>query len=490
MTELIARLDDFSDRLSPILVKEVRQMVRSREFNYSFGLSLVAGLIVAFFGLADALTSIGTAGTWVFTALMVCMCLLGLVVIPLGAFSALRSERVDQTLDLITQTALSPRRIVIGKLLTQGVKLVTLFAGLSPFIVMSFLLGGVDLPTILLSLAMLFLWSMWVSAACLFLSSASQSRAMSVVLFVGMVIGAIAILINFGPYVLSALGFAGIPRPYTGVWWVLGATTALALTSMTNLVLLAENRLSLPIEDRSTALRVGFFVQFLLILACAVAPVLAAAGSAPGYLPTPASAAVERIGVFCGLQLAITAIFAVTEDMAVSRRVLRRIQWSLKRPWFAIFRPGGGRGAAWILVQMIIFLGVGAALSTESEFTGLLAICGYICFFTGLPTVVLRRVLQSRTRATHLRVGILLFFPVVGLAADFFHYFLRPSRVFGGTYSAYHILNPFRTLMNWPQVLAEGWYWGIMAMGLIGLLSYLVLIRMGQREDKHAGTAN
>ena len=60
---------------------------------------------------------------------MGCLAFLGLVVVPLGAFSALRNERLEQTLELITLTALSPRRVVIGKLLAQGVKLATLFAG-------------------------------------------------------------------------------------------------------------------------------------------------------------------------------------------------------------------------------------------------------------------------------------------------------------------------------------------------------------------------
>ena len=61
-----------SDWLSPIVVKEVRQVVRGREFNYSFFASLVAGLAVAFFGAADALTGNGTAGRWTFIALMGC----------------------------------------------------------------------------------------------------------------------------------------------------------------------------------------------------------------------------------------------------------------------------------------------------------------------------------------------------------------------------------------------------------------------------------
>ena len=150
---LLAWLDRASDWLSPIVVKEVRQIVRGREFMSSFGSCLFAGLLVAFFGAGDALTGEGTSGRWTFMSLMTCLTILGLAVVPLGAFSALRNERMEQTLELITLTALSPRRVVIGKLLAQGVKLATLFAAVAPFIAMSFLLGGVDFVTILIALA-------------------------------------------------------------------------------------------------------------------------------------------------------------------------------------------------------------------------------------------------------------------------------------------------------------------------------------------------
>src|SRR6185436_6573988 len=59
MSALAAWLDRASDWLSPIVVKEVRQIVRGREFIYSFGGSLVAGLAIAFTGAADALRGNG-----------------------------------------------------------------------------------------------------------------------------------------------------------------------------------------------------------------------------------------------------------------------------------------------------------------------------------------------------------------------------------------------------------------------------------------------
>ena len=183
---LLAWLDDASDRLSPIVIKEIRQTVRGREFNYSFAFSLVVALAVAFFGATSALTGAGRSGAVVFTTLTTCLAFLGLAIVPLGAFSGLRNERLEQTLDLISVTALSSRGIVVGKLLAQLVKLATLFAVMAPFIAMSFLLGGVDLLTILMALFVVFLGSLWVSGAALLLSSLFTSRTMSGVLFGGL----------------------------------------------------------------------------------------------------------------------------------------------------------------------------------------------------------------------------------------------------------------------------------------------------------------
>jgi hypothetical protein len=488
MTEFLARLDDWSDRLSPIVVKEVRQMVRGREFTYSFGISLIAGLLVAFFGLGDALTATGATGARVFSALMVCLGLLGVGVVPMGTFSALRNERADQTLDLITQTSLTPRSIVFGKLMTQWIKLLTLFAGLAPFITISFLLGGIDLQTILISLAMLFMWSMWVCAACLFLSAASQSRAMSAAVFVALGIAILSVLGSFSSllFMLMFGGPGGIPRfTMSEFGWPLAASTGICFVSMTNFVLLAENRLSLPIEDRSTALRVGFFVQYLLILACIVGPFIGGAAYYTG------SDVIEVLVVVGGIHLAITSIFAVTEDMEVSRRVFRRVRKSLRWPWFAIFRPGGGRGAAWILTQMLITLTIAFLVGgSDQEFRWLLATCCYIVFFTGVPTAILRQMFNGSIRTAYVRGAILLFFPIVAVSADVFQYFIAPGSIFAEGFSAYHILNPFRTLTDWPKVEAAGWHVGAFLMGLVGLLAYADLYRMNRREDKYAARSN
>src|SRR5437763_8543458 len=107
-------LDNAGDRLNPIVLKEIRQMVRGREFNYSFTLCLAAGLIAAFVGASGAVYGAESSGVTIFSVLMSLLRLVGLGVAPLATFSALRSEQTDQTLDLIALTELSPRRIVVG----------------------------------------------------------------------------------------------------------------------------------------------------------------------------------------------------------------------------------------------------------------------------------------------------------------------------------------------------------------------------------------
>jgi hypothetical protein len=482
---LLGWLEDVSDRLSPIVVKEVRQAVRGREFHYSFTVSLVIGLAVAFFGAADALSGNGTSGRWTFAALIGSLTLFGLAVVPIGAFSALRNERLDQTFELITLTALSSRRVVIGKLLAQGVKLATLFAGLAPFIAMSFLLGGIDFGTILVSLLVLFMWSLWACAACLFLSSLLRTRAMSGLVFGGVGIVLFLVLVVFLPrvlYLVASRGAfsgglsVGLGVPGSQSWWVLAIATSFCLMSMTNLVLLAENRLSIPTESRVTALRVGFLAQFLLIAAWTL--------SFMNESGTVRSNAASALGVIGGLHLAVVAMFTVTEDLVVSRRVLLRMKaWSPWRRLLAAFLPGGGRGAVYVLAQMALLLVAAWALRpTWVSLRWFLALCGYICFCTGVPAVAFRLARPAGAASFQLRVAVLVLLCMLLVVPDIIYYLLWQPAVFDLKFSARHLLNPIRTLANWSLVESYSWFSIPVMLGLTGGLAYVVLIRLGMGE--------
>ena len=480
---LLRWLEDKSDLLSAILVKEVRQVVRGREFVYSLGAGLIAGLAVAFFGAADALTGTGTAGRWTFSVLIGILTLIGLAVVPLGAFNALRTERAEQTLELMTLTALTPRRVVIGKLLAQAVKLATLFAAMAPFVAMSFLLGGIDFGTILLSLAVLLLWSLWVCAACLFLSSLLKSRAMMALVFGGAAI-LLLMLLSLSRmmfmFLFSARGlggagtvtFFGFSSP-ADFWWGLAMMTTLVLVTMGNLVLLAEHRLSLATENRVTPVRIGFLVQFLLIAAWA----LTCIRESPSYR----SDVIDVLSVVGCLHLALVAIFAVTEDLVVPRRVLLDLRTSSRwRSLFGLLRPGGGYGALYVLAQMAILIVVAWQLGpTWRQLRWLFAACGFICFFTGAPAFAVRFLKPERRMAVRLRVGVLLLLPAAMILPDVIYYVLWRPDVLDLAYSGRHLINPIRTLSNWGTVEIAHWQFLPLVMGISGVVTYAALIFLG-----------
>ena len=479
---LLARLERASDWLNPIVVKEVRQMVRGRDFMSSFGSCLFAGLLVAFFGAGNALSGEGASGRWTFVALMTCLSILGLAVVPLAAFSGLRIERMEQTLELITLTALSPRRVVIGKLMAQGVRLATLFAAVAPFIAMSFLLGGVDLVTILLALLVLFLWSLWASSAGLFLSTLLKSRAMSGLVFAGVGIMALMMfgisrplffLLSRGAFA-TGVGFGVVPSPGQS-WWMLAITTTACLMTMVNLVLLAENRLSLSTENRVNPLRIGFFAQILLIAGW----FLTFINEPPGTETT----VITLYGLFGGVHLALVAAFTVTEDLIVPRRALLQMQRPSRwRRLVTMFGPGGGRGAAYVLAQMAVFLGAAWLFDPPAmRLRWLVAICAYICLFTGVPTLLFRLARPGRPASLHLRAGLLLVLSLSLLLPDLMNYVLSQPDTLGFHYAARHLINPLRTLANWGTVEANGWLWVPTLLGLTGLGSYWLLIQVGRR---------
>ena len=476
---VIGWLEDRSDWLSPLVVKEVRQVVRGREFSLSFGASLVAGLIVAFLGATDALAGGGTAGRWTFVALMACLAFLGLVVVPLGAFNALRRERVEQTFDLITLTALSSRRVVIGKLMTQAVRLTTLFAAMAPFVAMSFLLGGIDFVTIAISLVVLFMASLWMCAACVFLSALARTRAVSAVIFAGV---GIAVLFAAG---VAGSAFQALSRgvffpPGSGpttaeMLWVLAGMTTMWLVTLINLLLLAVNRLSLPTEDSVTPLRLGFLAQLLLIVGWALAFVFEP--------PNVAEGVGLALSVLGGVHLSMLAVFAATERPTVPRRAVLRMKSASLRGWLTnVFGPGGGRGPLSVFLQLLILVAALSLFPIDADDRRLLlASYGYLCFFVAVPTLIFQLVVPKYATPFRLRLAVLVSLAAAMALPDLLFYVIWQPEVLNLDFSGRHLLSPIQTLTNWRVVESRGWLVYPLNVGVLGVLALIALVPTGMR---------
>ena len=111
-------LERAGEWLNPILVKEARQALKSRQFVVTFGLVLLYSWGVSIVGLAmiGPEATYGANGPvmfgWYYAGLAFCL----LIVVPFGAFRSLAVEQEERTYELLSITALKPRQIVSGKL--------------------------------------------------------------------------------------------------------------------------------------------------------------------------------------------------------------------------------------------------------------------------------------------------------------------------------------------------------------------------------------
>lgn len=262
--DALARLGEaVADRVNPIVVKEMRQGLRTRVFWIFFGLMLLACLFISLVAVATAGEGTTDTGATVFFAYFVCLGGVQFFVIPYSAYRSMAREREEETWVLLTLTGLPPRRVLAGKLgsfVLQG----SLYASAAaPFLLFSYYLNGIDLPSIGLAMAMatayqVFLTSIGVSAATL--ADSRLVRALVHFLFLG------CLLMTLGWGLAWAFGLSSeVSSLASGDAFWLGSGFAL-LSMLTTGVLLFEAaaaRLSLPTEAYARGPRLAFLVQTL-----------------------------------------------------------------------------------------------------------------------------------------------------------------------------------------------------------------------------------
>jgi hypothetical protein len=260
--EFTVLLTDFSDRLSPILVKELRQGLRQPTFVVAFLCLQVLLCIVVFVSVVSApvgsqagLRVGGTVSGFFFTLLAIAI----LVVQPLRGLSALATEIKADTLDLLLLTRLNSWRITFGKWLALVSQSALLVVAVFPYLILRYYLGGMQLFSELLALFTLF-----IASASLTGIAVGFSATASVVIR-GLV--ALAILVslltlpNLLLFSLMRGGMGGRGRPIA-----ITLSTAADISAYTGLILLlvfvgyyflemGATQIAPPAENRSTCKR-------------------------------------------------------------------------------------------------------------------------------------------------------------------------------------------------------------------------------------------
>lgn len=177
--------------LNSILLKELRQSVRSRSIAGAYCIFLLLQAIVTGVVLiwtlseghsTDAMLGVGRS---VFQALFVPLSLVCVLFVPLYAGVRMAGERSDEHLDLQFITRLSPAAILRGKFLSSLVLIALMTSAALPFLTLTFRLGGIDMPSVLLVILTMMLVAALASLLALLTGALPGSRAWRVLLGLG-----------------------------------------------------------------------------------------------------------------------------------------------------------------------------------------------------------------------------------------------------------------------------------------------------------------
>ena len=334
--------------MNPVTLKELRQLTRSRT---------ISGAIIGFFILQLVVTALvilscsndnGTldrdTGELVFAWLGVLLAPLIAFVVPGNLFARLVSEHGPGRAELLMATGLRPSAFIDGKI-RSGLALIAVFiAGALPFLLLSYLLRGVDTLMILSWTAAVALLATVAVHLSLFLASARIPAVARWCIWTACAIPCV-------PFALLSSAWAKEEiLDYLDDWEVV--PLCLLFVVAANLLLrgLAIAQLSPRETDRARPLRLTAAALWVVLLV-----VFAILGK---YAHTPSNAILAITDI-----LAIAFTFLAAFDLSSASGPSRRVLLDRPRPrWRRLLRWPFTTGAESGLVFALAFLGVGALL--------------------------------------------------------------------------------------------------------------------------------
>jgi len=349
LREVERRCSKLIDRLNPILVKETRQALKSRQFVITFGLLLICCWAWSILGLwvMGPEVSYGVRGSEMLLGYYVILAFPLLVVVPFGAYRSLASEQEDHTFELLWITSLRPRQIITGKLGSAVLQMVIYLSAISPCLAFTYMLRGVSLPSILFLLVYTVFASVGLSLIGLLIGTLSTEKHIQILLSVLSVLG---LFLCFWTACWMAVGeemFFQLPYADVEFWQVnaamltaYGAYFALAMAA-------AVARITFAADNRSTPLRTVMLAQQVLFTGWMAYGCLQEWNLVytPWLLMTM---------IFVGMHWYGMGSFMVGESPELSLRVRRQLPQSfLGRLFLTWFNPGPATGYVFAVAGLL-----------------------------------------------------------------------------------------------------------------------------------------
>ena len=442
------------DRANPILVKEVRQALKSRQFVLTFLVVLIACWVASFAVVAIVGPDVYyvAEGSRMLSVYIAILAFPLVLIVPYSAFRSLAVEQEDNTYELLSITTLSPGKIIAGKLGSVTVQMLVYLSAVSPCIAFTFLLRGVDALTVAILLGYFVLESLGLSMLALLAGTVARVRYSQALISVILVLGLAGAF-------FSSLGMAEefIRNSYSyirDVWFWVGNLAALTfyLTTFALLHAAAAAQVAFPTENRSTPLRRIMLLQH----ACCLSWI---SGLAIEEGVSIIREVVLVTAIFTGIYWYFMGTLLTSEWPHLSRRVQRSLpQSKLGCTFFTWLNPGPGTGYMFCVANVTMVLATGLFLiwllpSTRAMglsldqivFFMILSWC-YVVFFLGLGRLLIgwirRFIFVSLTAGFLLHVILLL----VSSGAPQILIYTSSSIRFNYDYSLLHLSNPFWTL--------------------------------------------
>lgn len=488
---IVSRL---SERLNPILVKEARQALKSKQFLITFTLVLFFGWTWSMFGVSLFGPSVyyGAEGANMFIGYFPILAFPLLIIVPVGAFWSLVEERQDWTFELLSITSLRSWQIISGKLGSAILQMVVYLSAMAPCLAFTYLLRGIDLPTILLVLVYVFLASVGLSLLGLLLATLIRERLWRIVLLVFLIVGLMYVFVSSWVMVVSMLEFSQMAFDQAYFWIGNAAVLSVYFSYFALCYCVAAGQLTFSSENRSTPSRIVMLVQQALFFGWMVWT----------FAEFPEGDMWYAFVTISGLHWYVMGVFLTAESPELSSRVQRRLPQSfLGRLFLSWFNPGPGTGYIFVLANLAAALIVAAVClsmyqllvpSASGRFGinhtwvnwGLFAVLGYcyVTIYLGVGKLMIdfsRRYVEAGV-VLSLLVQVLLL--LAGSLVPLTIHLISPT--LRGNYALLEITNPFWTLYEvGAGTLGKDNLWGIdqtsfLILTLVPAAALLTLIHL------------
>ncbi|MEO5913441.1 MAG: hypothetical protein ABIS50_04360 [Luteolibacter sp.] len=293
----LVHLTDFSDKLSPMLVKELRQGMRARSFTMLF--LIFQGLLALILLTAGASVDSNGAGTAASGIIFTMFSIAVLFIQPMRGVNALSTEITGNTIEMMVLTRLSAWRIVFGKWIAIVSQSALILTTIIPYLILRYFFGGMILLGELVFLTLIFLTSMALTAVMVGFS-ATSTKLVRVLPIVGIII-----LANVVPGFLFRGSFGSGMSFFTLSDWpsrmvvfcYVAFITYFGWCALSN----GTSAIAPVAENHSTIRR---------LIALGLACITAFAGLHPDFAP-------EAVAAFLAIILAPAVITALTEPAIV-----------------------------------------------------------------------------------------------------------------------------------------------------------------------------